>query len=1172
MNTNLPTPPPHSPPPPPPSDGSPVFFDPTRRRGARFQRVAVALATFALTALVVFAISVLAVPVAQRVSVLPTHFMPDTALRNVESLDRKPKANTVNPANPAKGIVAPPQGGRGQGTPSTAAANAQGGAIAGKGAGVVGGFYVSWDSASLASLKQHGAEMTHFFPGWLHLNENGGQLVVKDSDPSDLEALQVARQDHLMIVPLLNNFSDGLQDFDGDRLHALLIDPAKRAKVIAQIRDYLTRHRYGGINIDLESDNDDDRALLPQFAMEMSHALHPLSLLVTEDTQAGNAEQAAAIARWCDFIIPMIYDLHYAEGGMPGPIAPDDWARDELNSFLDVVPASKTVLAIGNYAYNWIENKPNAQSLTFGEAMATASESQDGDDGVVRYDPKSRNPYFSYTEDDGKRHVVWFLDAVTAYNLQKYAATRGVQGRALWYVGSADPTLWSFFGKGKNTDTKPDLTSVRYGFEIDFEGEGEILDIAAHPQDGHREVTWGPDGYIDNETFTSYPTAYIVRRTGQHRDRSGHLQKQLALTFDDGPDPRWTPEILDALAREHIPATFFVVGVNAQSRPDLLQREWDAGDEIGNHTFYHPNAAQISDRRINLEIDATQRTIQSAILRSTTLFRPPFGIDVQPTTSDELRPIDIAQSKGYVTVAEGIDPRDWEGGEHKHTAQEIADSIVGGAHNGEGNVVLLHDAGGDREQTVLAIPLAVNRLKAEGYTFVTVTDLLGTKGRDAYFPPVTGRQRDLILLDRQVFGFSSWGGRALVALFLFTLFAGSFRLLGVGTLAIAHARRERLRDDFRSPRAIASPQNDVEAFSVSVIIAAYNEEKVVARTVRALLDGGYPHLEVLVVDDGSRDGTSAVVAETLADEPRVRLITKENGGKASALNLGIAQATGEILIGLDADTLFAPDTVHRLCRHFADPRVGAVAGNVRVGNRRNLLTRWQSVEYTTSQNFDRRAYEMLNAIPVIPGAVSAWRAEAVRDAGGYSTDTLAEDADLTWRVRRLGWRLQTDSTALAYTEAPERLRELLKQRFRWTFGTLQTLWKHRDLLFRWDEGALGLIVAPSLWLFQILLPLALPFADLGLIFAAVLGNLHNALFYFVFFFVIELWAAILAFALDPKPRAPWTDLGYLFFQRMAYRYLLFFVLIRALMTAVYGSRAGWNKLERRGTAQVSTGS
>src|SRR5205085_5638190 len=229
--------------------------------------------------------------------------------------------------------------------------------------------------------------------------------------------------------------------------------------------------------------------------------------------------------------------------------------------------------------------------------------------------------------------------------------------------------------------------------------------------------------------------------------------------------------------------------------------------------------------------------------------------------------------------------------------------------------------------------------------------------------------------------------------------------------------------------------------SISVVIAAFNEEKVIVRTIEAVLANGYPDLEIIVVDDGSKDDTSGEVMRHFRD--RVRLLMQENGGKAAALNTGIEHASGEIIIALDADTIFARDTIRNLVRRFADPIVGAVAGNVKVGNRINPLTYWQSIEYITSQNLDRRAYAAINSVSVVPGAVGAWRREAIVQAGGYTTDTMAEDMDLTWRIRRIGWRVDTESAAIGYTEVPDTFKNLYKQRFRWAFGTLQSLWKHR---------------------------------------------------------------------------------------------------------------------------------
>ena len=799
-------------------------------------------------------------------------------------------------------------------------------------------------------------------------------------------------------------------------------------------------------------------------------------------------------------------------------------------------------MALGNYAYDWQVGSEHAKTLTFGEAMATARES----DGVVTWDAASGNPTYTYTEEDGKDHVVWFLDAATAFNTRRDAVRRGVTGRALWYLGSEDPSIWTLLGRGRRATDPSALRSVRYGFEVDFEGEGEILDVASMPQTGVRTLSVDSSGAISGEKYLSYPTACIVRRSGWESGK-----KRVALTFDDGPDPLWTPQVLDALKGLGAPATFFVVGAQVEQHPDLVRRAWSEGHEIGNHSWSHPNLAEIAAVRVEWELDATQRVIEATLGRSTTLFRPPYGLDVEPSTTEEMRPLVAAKERGYLTVAEGADPRDWEAGK---SADAIAAEAVRAVEAGEGHVVLLHDAGGDRSATLAALPVLVKRLRADGWTFVPVSALIGEKSRDELFPPVAGRQKLLVWLDGSLFGAHALAGRALTGLFLFSIAAGILRTVLTTLIAV---------------RPSAPPPPGPLPARASVIVAAYNEEKVIVRTLDALLASTWPDLEVIVVDDGSRDDTSGVVERAFGGERRVRLIRKENGGKASALNRGIEAASGEILIGLDADTLFAPETIGRMMAHFSDPKVGAVAGNVHVGNADRWLPRFQAIEYVAAQNFDRRACDALDAITVVPGAVGAWRADAVRAAGGYATDTLAEDADLTWRVRRAGWRIRAEEEAHAFTEAPERVGELLKQRFRWSFGTLQTLYKHRDMLLRPRYGWLGLVVAPGLWVFSYLLPLASPLADLGLLAGVLTGRFGTIAVYAALFFALELFAAVVAYRLDPIERRNVRRIGWLPLQRLFWHYLLLVVVLRAAGAALSGVRAGWGKLTRSGNARIA---
>ncbi|HEY3281947.1 MAG TPA: glycosyltransferase, partial [Armatimonadota bacterium] len=604
----------------------------------------------------------------------------------------------------------------------------------------------------------------------------------------------------------------------------------------------------------------------------------------------------------------------------------------------------------------------------------------------------------------------------------------------------------------------------------------------------------------------------------------------------------------DILKQNGVKATFFIVGSVADQNPGLVKRIWREGNELGNHTFTHGNMARMSTARVAVELSATQRLIQSLTGHSSRLFRAPYVADAEPQTPEEVEPILQAQRLGYVTLGETNDPEDWLPGQ---SAERIVSSVV--SNRDVGNVVLLHDAGGDRSQTVLALPRIIRALKSQGYRFVTASQLL-PGAWNQLFPTLSGRDTVLVGAAAVAFEAQFLIHVVLVGLFWISVVLGTLRVLVTAVLAIIQARRERLA---------TFPENFRPA--VSVLIAAYNEAKVIKTTVEALLRSDYPNLEVIVVDDGSKDGTARVVEEAFAQEPRLRVFHQENGGKASALNRAIAAASGEVFVMMDADTLFAPDTVSKLVRHFSDPRVGAVAGNAKVGNPVNLLTRWQSVEYITSQNFDRRAYDILNGIPVVPGSVGAWRREAVEKAGGYLGDTLAEDTELTFRVRMLGYRIRTESHAYAYTEAPTSLGNLARQRYRWAFGTLQTLWKHRGALLRRKYGAFGMVTLPALWVYQILLQAASPIVDLAVAMALLSINFKALLFYYAAFFVVELIGAALAFRLDREN--PWL-LIWLFWQKFVYRQLMYLVILRSLLSAAKGSSVGWGKFGRTGTVPL----
>ena len=333
---------------------------------------------------------------------------------------------------------------------------------------------------------------------------------------------------------------------------------------------------------------------------------------------------------------------------------------------------------------------------------------------------------------------------------------------------------------------------------------------------------------------------------------------------------------------------------------------------------------------------------------------------------------------------------------------------------------------------------------------------------------------------------------------------------------------------------------------------------------------------MIVADDGSKDATSALVAAAFGNEPRVRLMTLTNGGKAAALNRALAAASGEIVVALDADTQFERECISRLVRWFADPRVGAVAGNAKVGNRVNLVTRWQAVEYVTAQNVERRALTRFDAIMVVPGAVGAWRRVALDQVGGYPEDTLAEDQDLTIAIQRRRWKIAYDEQAVAWTEAPETFRALAKQRFRWSFGTLQCLWKHRAVLREGHPSGLAFVGMPQAWLFQIVFAVISPLIDLALAvsitstliqiaqhgWAQTETDVLRMLAYWMGFTLIDVVCGMVAYRLDVRGEKFRPVL--LLAQRFIYRQLMYTVVIRAVDAALTGIGIGWGKLERTG--------
>jgi cellulose synthase/poly-beta-1,6-N-acetylglucosamine synthase-like glycosyltransferase/peptidoglycan/xylan/chitin deacetylase (PgdA/CDA1 family) len=647
----------------------------------------------------------------------------------------------------------------------------------------------------------------------------------------------------------------------------------------------------------------------------------------------------------------------------------------------------------------------------------------------------------------------------------------------------------------------------------------------------------------------------LPRDAGPILDLSGGALRSISpppgtvvLTFDDGPDPRWTPEVLDVLAAEDVPATFFVLGSRVGENPDLARRIHREGHELGVHTFSHRDVTTARPWQRDLELSLSQAGLAGTVGIRSSLFRPPYSSTPELVSRQGLRALRAVADDGYLVVLSTVDSRDWE----RPGVDRIVDAAT--PPPGQGGVVLLHDGGGDRSQTVAALRTLVTDLKAQGFRFATVGDVVaeargGRRSVATEQPVGTGRRTAataLVSLQRT----SSWVAAGIEALFVPIGVLALARAVMAVVLARRHARRRRARPP-SDPRTLPPP--------VSIVVPAYNEEIGIAAAVTSLARSDHPAVEVVVVDDGSTDRTAETVAGL--GLPNVTVVRQANTGKPGALNTGVARASHELIITVDGDTVFQPDTVGHLIEPFADAAVGAVSGNTKVANRGGLLGRWQHIEYVMGFNLDRRMYEQLDCMPTVPGAIGAFRRTALTAVGGVSDDTLAEDTDLTMAINRAGWRVVYEEDAVAWTEAPATLGGLWRQRYRWSFGTMQAMWKHRRAVFDRAHPGVGRRALPYLLLFQVLLPLLAPLVDLWALYGLVFLDPARVAVSWMVFTALQTSTAIYAFRLDRERLRPlWT----LPVQQVVYRQLMYLVVIQSVVTAVLGVRLPWQRIERTG--------
>ncbi|MDB5974568.1 MAG: polysaccharide deacetylase, partial [Nevskia sp.] len=761
------------------------------------------------------------------------------------------------------------------------------------------GFYANWDDNSLPALKRALPQLDWVIPAWLNLQ---GPDMALHSEMNQLAVDAISQiRPNIPVLPMIQNSVEG--SWDGPGLARLLADPARRAARLQEIVAFLDTNKMRGLTVDFESvppaAQKDLLVFLGELEAEFDKRDWALLVCVPFDDPDWNYQAVSDVA---DFLVLMAYDEHWEEGA-PGSIASQAWFEKTLDKRMKDLDPSQTIIAIGNYGYDWTAGKP-AEDVTYQEAIRSAQESE----ADIDFDEDAENPHFSY-EEEGRKHEVWFLDAVTSFNQIRASDIYKPFGYVLWRLGSEDPSVWSVLGRPYGAPVPDGLRTIDGGQDVDFRGQGEILRVAAVPAQGKRTLEIDPDsGDIVDQTYTAMPMSYVIQRFGA-------VPNKIALTFDDGPDRRWTPAILDILKAKGVRATFFVIGENAGSSPELVRREVAEGHDVGNHTFTHPNLSVVPEQLERLELDTTRKLFESITGRSMRLFRPPYLGDADPTSLDQIDAVRVAQNMGFVTVGLRIDPDDWMQPGVQNIIDQTLLQIQSTDEDVRGQIVLLHDSGGDRSQTVAALPVIIDALRARNYELVPVSELAGLTPEQVMPPLPVGSV--LPRMARPVFLTLGQFGQVMHALFLTAIALGLARVVFLCILGLIHKWRE-LRQ--------VPPVLPADPPLISVLIPAHNEARVIVASIQRILRSSYPRIEVIVIDDGSDDDTGAVVSKNFPASDAVTVISIANGGKAKALNVGLGLARGSVIVALDADTQFEPETISSLARWFAEPKVGAVAG------------------------------------------------------------------------------------------------------------------------------------------------------------------------------------------------------------------------------------------------------
>ena len=422
-------------------------------------------------------------------------------------------------------------------------------------------FYVAWDAQSYFSLRSNVSKMNTILPEWFFV-DTAGNLTSN----IDRRGFDIIKASGIKVLPMLsNNFQE---KFRPEGLHRILNDKAFQQVFIQRLLRVIQGNHFDGINIDFEELQEKGDESLISFQKNLYQVFHSHGLLVTQDVSPFNEDyNYNELQRYNDYLFLMAYDEHSSDSD-PGAISSQRWVESAVDMVAKNVASNKIILCMAAYGYDWAKGQEGTD-VTFQEALSTARA-----EGVKPvFDNDTYNLHYNYDDDDGIVHEVDFTDAASNFNVLRFAASYGLGGTAIWRLGSEDSRVWTFYRKDLDDSVVraidlTTMTNVPGTNDVDYIGEGEVLDVLTNPSAGKiipriDSAEW----LISEENYAVLPSMFVVKKWGKP------LTKKMVLTFDDGPDPVYTRQILDTLAKYHVPASFFVVGIQAEENIPLVKED-----------------------------------------------------------------------------------------------------------------------------------------------------------------------------------------------------------------------------------------------------------------------------------------------------------------------------------------------------------------------------------------------------------------------------------------------------------------------------------------------------------------------------------------------------------------------------------------------------------------------